>query len=269
MKFMKFAVLAAALTIVPSALATQIYGTFSVSGSATITGAGTYPNDYATKIAFTQPTTNVPAITSIHYKQSPGGYITNSASDDFTAYNFGSSSAVWFTPGASDTTVDYRNRYTTHVNAAYTIAAPSVANGGTTNTPAASASTSYSNYVLAAPLQFFTISQGANTITFYLTQITSTTLPLAAKTSGSGQHAATTGQILGIGYVMLNSDTTSITYGNFSLTNSTPGAGKQSFSATFTAVPPIVPTPEPGSLALLGTGAMGVAGLLSRKRRVL
>lgn len=39
------------------------------------------------------------------------------------------------------------------------------------------------------------------------------------------------------------------------------------FSATAIAAPSASPIPEPSSLALLGTGAFGLAGVLSRKLR--
>jgi hypothetical protein len=50
------------------------------------------------------------------------------------------------------------------------------------------------------------------------------------------------------------------------LTVSVPASGASPFTATF-AVPAASAIPEPSSLALFGTGALGLAGLAARKFR--
>lgn len=256
MKFIKFAILGAALAAsVPSAFADRLYGSISVGGNATITGVtaapNAYPNDYVSKITFSNPNGTK---TDSHYRQSPGSLIGSDTS--FSGFDSGAS--VYYVPGATSTTQNASHQYTGRTAAAYSFTAPSSSNGDTF----ANGTVTYGSPVLAAPVELFTVTEGGHVLVFYLTEIDSATLGLAAKTTGTValRHPALYGGFTGYGYVTI--DGASQTYGTFSLQNSTAGTGAQAFSATFTA-----PTPEPSSLALIGTGMFGAAGMLFRKRK--
>ena len=109
----------------------------------------------------------------------------------------------------------------------------------------------FATTTVAMPVLLYTVTESGVTLNLYLTNISSVVV-------GS---ATSTGSFTGTGYVTLtgHSGTTAV---DFALTNSSMGAGEKSFSAELTA-----PTPEPNSLALLGTGVVGVAGMLFRKRK--
>ena len=119
--------------------------------------------------------------------------------------------------------------------------------------PTANAAEVFATTTAAAPVHLFSIIESGETLDVYLTNISSVTVGTAAAT----------GSFTGSGYVTLtgHSGKTDII---FVLTNSSPGAGEKAFSAELTAT-----APEPNSLALLGTGVMGVAGMVLRKRRTL
>lgn len=116
----------------------------------------------------------------------------------------------------------------------------------------APASDVFASNTVATPVLLYTVTESGVTLNLYLTSITSVVV-------GS---ASSTGSFTGMGYVTLtgHSGTTAVM---FALTNSSMGAGEKSFSAELTA-----PTPEPNSLALLGTGVVGVAGMMFRKRKI-
>jgi hypothetical protein len=86
-----------------------------------------------------------------------------------------------------------------------------------------------------------------------------------------GFVAGTAGTFFGEGYVTISDDFASGDSGplaqsaiDFQLTNSGTGTGLKPFSVDITAV-----APEPGSLTLLGTGIVSMAGMMFRRRRIL
>jgi len=98
---------------------------------------------------------------------------------------------------------------------------------------------------------FFTVNNGTDTLNYYLSSATQTTTgPDDQEFNGEGWFTVTAN----IGGAVIDSSTV----GNFNLTT-------QDGLTTFSADSTIAPTPEPGSLMLLGTGLLSAAGIARRK----
>ena len=98
---------------------------------------------------------------------------------------------------------------------------------------------------------FFTVNNGTDTLNYFLGSASQTTTgPDDQEFEGEGWFTVTAN----IGGATIDTSTV----GNFNLTT-------QDGLTTFSADSVIAPTPEPGSLMLLGTGLLSAAGIARRK----
>jgi hypothetical protein len=173
--------------------------------------------------------------TDLHYLQSPGAVTATTGS--LTGFAGGS---LWYVPGATSLTTNINGRYTGR----------SIAN------------LTYTDPTLATPELLYQVFENGNILDIYLTHV-NTPVAQGSKTVHAG--------LTGTGFATLNGGHQ--TNGNFTLTENNFFGGKSPFTAEFIIpVPPPPPPPppptipEPSGLALLGTGMMGVAGFVFRKR---
>jgi hypothetical protein len=221
MQFGKLLLLGAALAaFVPVATADILLtGEIDTSGTATIK---------ATVIVFAN---TLQTKTDIHYLQSPGA--VTAASGSLSEFSAGT---LWYVPDATSLTMSSTGRYLGR----------DIAN------------LVYSTATVATPVLLYQVFEGADTLDFYVTDVTSDEV--------GTNHAP--GTLSADGYVTLNGG--DMTNGNFTLTDVNDYGGKSPFTSRFVIPVPVTTVassvPEPGSLALLGTGMIGIAGFAFRKR---
>ncbi len=106
------------------------------------------------------------------------------------------------------------------------------------------------NYLsTAAPFTLLTDTYNGSTLTFTITSDNYTTMS-GLEVTGSGFYTLANG-----------STSTEIDGGNFDLTTQ----GATGSTVTFSDTNTVAATPEPSSIALLGTGMLGLAGIVKRR----
>ncbi len=109
----------------------------------------------------------------------------------------------------------------------------------------------------------FTVTENGETANFTVATVISDTVT-------PGPFPGSTNlDVAGTGIFTLSGLINGTGMANYDLTSQSLNGVNQrtTFSASLLTTPTIVPTPEPGSLLLLGTGALSSAGMLLRRRR--
>ena len=107
------------------------------------------------------------------------------------------------------------------------------------------------NYLsTTTPFTLLTDTYDGSTLTFTITSDTYSSMNSGLEVSGSGFYTLASG-----------STSTTIDGGNFDLTTQ----GATGSTVTFSDTNTVAATPEPSSIALLGTGMLGLAGIVKRR----
>lgn len=231
------AALLASISLVPAASATTLlYGSITSTGKGTLTTTGTGPSA-VDKLAFGN--INFVSHTNPNYQyydQSAG--TLSSATQDFHAFN---GSAVLNYVACSNSAHPTYCPTNNHTNGSgiYDQRSPAVF-----QITAGQIGTQLNG---TTGVLFYVMTEGANTLDFYVTEVTKFV---------NGAYNKD-GEIDGLGYVVLNGNKQP---GTFVLKDNVIGANSQPFTLTF-----VSSAPEPASLALLGTGLLGMAFFIRRK----
>jgi hypothetical protein len=235
MKFGKMIILGTIFaSCVPAALATQVGGELFVTGTGTILGPAQSPD--ATSITFSNYGTTT------GWNNRPRGTIIGDGAGGFSPYTDGTSFFFDFLQ-------------------------PAMA-GSTTGT------FTFASATEANPVELLQLTENGVQLKVFITNVDDGAM-VGINQIGRPGHAGfvpgTAGTFFGEGFVTLSNDFVSGNSGpleesdiDFQLTNSGVGTGLKPFSVDIVAL-----APEPSSLALLGTGIVGVAGVMFRKRRDL
>lgn len=235
------AALLASISLVPAASATTLlYGGITTTGKGTLTTTGSGPSALD-KLAFgninysSQKISGNPNPNYQYYDQSAGTLST--ATQDFNVFD--SSATINYVACNPATPTMCPTNTHTNGSGAWDQRAPAVFSltAGQINTQLNG----------TTGVLFYVMTEGGNTLDFYVTEVTNFVNSAYNKT----------GEIDGLGYVVLNGNKQA---GTFVLKDNVIGANSQPFTMSF-----ISSAPEPTSLALLGTGLLGMAFFIRRK----